>query len=204
MIKPYPLYWIPEKPRTPSYKRKRSQFQVNFAKARDELLVELSRLEASKIVISSNVPLRKDGLPYASFREPDDSGVAVYFRSFQKNYALSCDRWDRVKDNFRAIGCHINALRGIERWGVSSIEEIFQPFLLPTASPTSTYKQNEKDDTFSLWWSVLNVSPNASVKEIKCAYKKLSLTYHPDAGGNRDKWEQLSKAYQEALNIVSV
>lgn len=203
MTEPYPLYWIPGKLRTPSHQRKRSQFQVNFAKARDELLIELSRLEASKIIISSNVQTRQDGLPYASFREPNDPGVAVYFRSFQKNYALSCDRWDRVKDNLRAIGCHINALRGIERWGVSSVEEAFEPFLLPTASPI--HKNNQHNDTFSIWWTVLNVSPNASVEEIKQAYKNLSLIHHPDRqGGDRDKWEQLSKAYQEALNIVGV
>ena len=194
---PYPLNWIPGKPRTPSYKRKRSQFQVSFAKARDELLVELSRLSATQIVISSDVPLRQDGLPYARYREPDDPGVAVYFKTFKKEYALSCDRWDRVKDNIRAIGKHIKALRGIERWGVSSVEEAMMPFLLPTASPT--YQQNRQNDLFSMWWTILNVSPNATVEEIKCAYKKLSLTHHPDAGGDRELWERLSKAYSEAL-----
>ena len=201
MTEPYPLSWIPNKPRTPSYKRKRSQFQVSFAKARDDLLVELKRLTATNIVISSNVETRLDGLPYSNRPNPDDPGVAVYFRSFKKEYALGCDKWDRVKDNIRAIGKHIEALRGIERWGVSSVEEAMMPFLLPTASPT--YQQNRQDDTFSMWWTVLNVSPNASVEEIKQAYKKLSLTHHPDAGGDRNKWERLSKAYQEGLNMVS-
>lgn len=137
MIEPYPLQWIPGKPRTPSHQRKRSQFQVSFAKARDGLLLELSRLGASNIIISSNVQTRRDGLPYANFREPDDPGVAVYFKTFKKEYALSCDRWDRAKDNLRAIGKHIEALRGIERWGVSSIEESFQPYLLPESTTIS-------------------------------------------------------------------
>lgn len=87
MPSPYPLDWIPGKPRTPSYKRKRSLFQVNFAKARDDLLSELKKLRATKIVISCNIPTRQDGLPYAKFKKPEDSGVAVYFRSFQKDYA---------------------------------------------------------------------------------------------------------------------
>ena len=77
MIEPFPLNWIPGKLRTPSHQRKQSQFQVSFAKARDGLLLELSRLGASNIIISSNVQTRKDGLPYANFREPDDPGVAV-------------------------------------------------------------------------------------------------------------------------------
>lgn len=107
-----------------------------------------------------------------------------------------------MKDNVRAIGKHIEALRGIERWGVSSVEEAFEPFLLPTASPT--YQSGGQNDTFSIWWTVLNVSPNATVEEIKQAYKKLSLTHHPDVGGDREKWERLSKAYQEALKLVNV
>lgn len=128
--------------------------------------------------------------------------MAVYFKSFKKEYALGCDKWDRVKDNIRAIGKHIEALRGIERWGVSSVEEAFEPFLLPTASPT--YQSGRQNDTFSMWWTVLNVSPNASVEEIKQAYKKLSKIHHPNAGGDRAQWERLSKAYQEALKLVSV
>ena len=125
MTEPYPLNWIPGKPRTPSHKRKRSQFQVSFAKARDDLLVELKRLQASNIVISSNVETRQDGFPRSTNRNPEDPGVAVYFKSFKKEYALGCDKWDKVKDNIRAIGKHIEALRGIERWGVSSVEEAF-------------------------------------------------------------------------------
>lgn len=52
-------------------------FQVNFAKARDDLLSELKKLRATKIVISCNIPTRQDGLPYAKFKKPEDSGVAV-------------------------------------------------------------------------------------------------------------------------------
>ena len=36
MPKPYPLNWIPGKPKTPSHERKRSLFQVNFAKGLPE------------------------------------------------------------------------------------------------------------------------------------------------------------------------
>lgn len=197
MIEPFPLTWIPNKPRTPLTQRKRAQFQVSFAKARDDLLIELKRLNATNIVISSNVPTRQDGLPYANFRNPDDPGVAVYFSSFKKDYALGCDCWDRVKDNLRAIGKHIEALRGIERWGVSSVEEAISPFLLPTASPT--YHQNGQNEGELSWWTVLNVSPNASLEEIKAAYRALSRTAHPDAGGDREAWERLVKAYEQAL-----
>lgn len=179
----YPLDWPKDKPR--NKRRSRSQFKVNFAKARDDLIAELDKMRAVRITISSNVPLRQDGLPRASFREPDDPGVAVYFTVKRKSYVLSCDRWDKVKDNLRAIGQHIAALRGIERWGVTTVEEMFSPFLLP-----------EKLG----WWSVLGIDENASKDEIKKAYRRLSLEFHPDSGGDRAAWERIREAYEEAIN----
>ncbi|QLE60040.1 hypothetical protein [Nostoc sp. TCL26-01] len=71
---------------------------------------------AKNSVISSNVPLRRDGLLYANFREPDDPGVAVYFSIKDKNYSLCCVRWLKMKDNLRAVGLHIAAMRGMERY----------------------------------------------------------------------------------------
>ncbi|WP_107668924.1 J domain-containing protein [Cyanothece sp. BG0011] len=159
------------------------------------MLKELSRFKATNVIISSNVPLRQDGLPYASFSEPSDPGVVVSFRAFKKDYIFSCDCWTKVKDNLRAIGKHIEALRGIERWGVSSIEEIFEPFLLPTSSPT--YHSNSEP----FWWEILEVSPDATIEEIKTAYRNLSRKYHPDTGGDRFQWDRLQLAYQNALSI---
>ncbi len=202
MIKPFPLSWPPTKNRTSANRRQKAKFKVTFAQARDELLKELSRFKATNIVISSNVPLRQDGLPLATFSEPSDPGVVITFKAFKKDYIFSCDCWIKVKDNLRAIGKHIEALRAIERWGVGSIEEIFEPFLLPTSSVT--YQSNQETS----WWVVLEVSSDATIEEIKSAYRTLSRKYHPDTGGDpladlaepaRLHWDQLQWAYQQAL-----
>jgi curved DNA-binding protein len=43
---------------------------------------------------------------------------------------------------------------------------------------------------------ILGVSPNASEKEIKAAYKKLAKKYHPDmTGGDEAKFKEISQAY---------
>jgi hypothetical protein len=114
-ISAYPLAWATIYPRTPQHKREAARFEVGFSVARDDLLNELRLLGAKNLVISSNVPLRRDGLPYATFKEPDDSGVAVYFQIKDKSYALCCDRWLKVRHNLRAIGLHIAAMHGMER-----------------------------------------------------------------------------------------
>lgn len=185
-ISAYPLTWATVYPRTPQHKRKEARFEVSFAVARDQLLHELELLDAFAVVISSNVQLRRDGLPYANFREPDDSGVAVYFRIKKKNYVLCCDRWLKVKDNLRAIGLHIAAMRGMERWGVGSLEQAFMGY---QALPP----QQEKK-----WWDVLGVSPRASDEEIKEAYRKQAKQHHPDNGGSADRMAAINAAYEQA------
>ena len=55
----------------------------------------------------------------------------------------------------------------------------------------------------TLLYDRLNISPNASKSEIKKAYRKLSLKWHPDK--NKDK-EEATKKFQEiseAYNILS-
>jgi hypothetical protein len=185
-ISAYPLTWTTIYPRTPQHKRKEARFEVSFAVARDQLLHELKLLDAFAVIISSNVQLRQDGLPYANFREPDDPGVAVYFRIKKKNYVLCCDRWLKVKDNLRAIGLHIAAMRGMERWGVGSLEQAFMGY---QALPP----QQEKK-----WWDLLGVSPRASEEEVREAYLKLARQHHPDNGGSADQMAVINTAYEQA------
>ena len=190
-ISAYPLTWATVYPRTPQHKRKEARFEVSFAVARDQLLHELELLDAFAVIIFSNIQLRRDGLPYATFREPDDSGVAVYFRIKKKNYVLCCDRWLKVKDNLRAIGLHIAAMRGMERWGVGSLEQAFMGYqALP---PGADFSQTK-------WWEVLGVDVRASGDEVKTAYRKLARKYHPDGGSSSDseKMTAINAAYEEA------
>lgn len=77
----------------------------------------------SHLVISTNIELRRDGLPHAGRREPSDKGVAVYFDYRRRPICFACDRWDRIGDNIYAIAKTIDALRGIERWGSGSMVE---------------------------------------------------------------------------------
>lgn len=182
----YPLTWPSLWPRTPSQKRERALFEVSFAVARDALLDELRLMKAHNVIISTNIQLRRDGLPYASFKEPEDPGVAVYFQIKRKPYALACDRWNRVKDNLRAIGLHIAAMRGIERWGVGSLEQAFTGY---QALPSSEERE---------WWVVLGVRPNASMEEIKIAYREKAALHHPDRQGSHESMVALNRAWEKA------
>ncbi len=53
------------------------------------------------------------------------------------------------------------------------------------------------------YYVVLNVQPGATQQEIKLAYRKLALQYHPDRNGGNIHTETLFKEINEAYSILS-
>lgn len=192
-IDAWPLAWPATWPRTDYPER--SRFGVSFATARDELLYELDLLGATDVVISSNFELRRDGLPYANRPEPIDTGVAIYFTIDGRQQCIPVDRWDRVKDNLRAAGLTIQALRGLERWGAKHmVDAAFAGFAaLPAGGTTG-------DD----WWTVLGVpSRMTTYADVRAAYLRRVKETHPDNGGDPDEFRAVSRAYDQAMEVVS-
>ena len=75
MIEAFPLQWPIGYKRT-SWQQS-SRFNTSFANARDQIVKELRLMGAKNVIISTNVPLRQDGLPYANFKAIADTGVAA-------------------------------------------------------------------------------------------------------------------------------
>src|SRR3954462_6607154 len=113
----YPLTWPIGVKRTPDYGRGAGPNQMPSGKIRQQLAYELDMLGVGYAVISPDVAVRRDGLPYANQTQPDDPGVVLYFTRHGDEIAMACDRWRTVDANLRAIGLNIEAIRGMERWG---------------------------------------------------------------------------------------
>jgi hypothetical protein len=175
VVEAYPLQWPAGWPRAkrrdvPLFKESTVSTQTHF------VLEELRRMGATHPIISSNVELRKDGLPYSNRRQPDDPGVAVYFTLDGHQRCLACDEWTTVADNLKAIGKTIEAIRGIERWGASAIlDRMFSAF---TALPHIVAE--------APWYETLGVTPNATPDQIREARVGLAKKYHPDSGSQPD------------------
>jgi hypothetical protein len=154
------------------------------------------------VIISSNVAVRRDGLPYSNQREPGDSGVAVYFRSRtskpSEEKCIAVDRYDRVADNLAAIAATIDAMRAIERHGGAEIlERAFTGF---TALPPPMSAGRP-------WWQVLRISENGepsgvTIQDAEEQYRKLAREYHPDMGGDADKMAELNDAIRQARECL--
>lgn len=188
----HPLCWPESWPRTNPSARGWSKFgEKTVSVAFQSLCRELRRLGSDEFLMSSNIRRTKsgDGPPVAGYKQPQDPGVAVYFKWNNKPVTLACDKWLRVEDNIWAIAKHIEALRGQERWGVGTLEQAFRGYMaLPGVGQTSGEN----------WWMVLGVPINATAERIKEAFRLLAKKHHPDAGGDRELWERINRAYQNA------
>lgn len=180
----FPLHWPIGWPRTKQ--RAASRFSGTFGAVRSALVNEIAMMGGQHVVISTNVPLRRDGLPIAARTATQDPGVAVYFERRGRQMCFACDRWMSVRDNMRAIEKTINAIRGIERWGASEMmERAFQAFeALPP--PRSC-------------WDVLGLRPGASREDVERAYRERAKRAHPDAGGSHAAMAELNTARDAAL-----
>lgn len=193
----FPLSWPDGWKRTAKHLRRDSPFKRgasysarrrSMEEARRELANELSRLGGRKEILSTNVKLRIDGLPYSNQAQPDDVGVAVYFELKGKPVSLACDKWNRVEDNIWAIVKHIESIRGQDRWGVGSVEQAFRGYMALPAPGQSSGMQ---------WWSVLGVPINASAEQVKDAYRILAAKHHPDKeGGNTENFLRVQQAWE--------
>lgn len=198
----YPLSWPIGWPRTPRHQRRETRFSssrstvgyrsmeaIKLTDARDRLIKQLDLLRAGTPVLSTNLELRLDGLPRAGQPEPADPGAALYFRLKGKPIALACDRWKTVAGNIAAIAAHIEAMRGMDRWGVGSLEQMFTGYLqLP--APIAP------DD----WRTVLGDPQTRDQAE--AAYRERMRTAHPDAGGSHAAAAALNGAIARAREAL--
>lgn len=191
----YPLHWPDGWPRTQWGHRGASRFGKTGANQIAELQRELRLLGARNIVISSNVPVRQDGLPYsdAARRRYDDPGVAIYFTLKGKPLAMARDRYWTPWENMRSLVLAIDAIRSIERHGgATMMERAFSGF---TALPAP--------DVPNHWSDILQVRRDASRDQIEANFRRLARDRHPDRGGSNEQMSELNRAREEALKAVA-
>jgi hypothetical protein len=193
----YPLHWPSGYAKTPAGKRKYSQFKNTLGSARDFLKDEVRRIGGKNLIISTNIPTKQNGDLYADYAryKLDDPGVAIYFKYNEKDVALCCDQYEKVWENVQALAKAIEALRGLERWGVSDfLDRAFTGF---KALPDTTLQ--EKD----IWQTLgLNEKPESTII-VHQAYKQQVKKVHPDVGGSSEAFHRLQQAYQMALSFFN-
>lgn len=193
----YPLSWPSGWQRTPYGRRRHAAFSKrSLSGYKDRLGVgdglarltgELRRLGAQQIIISSNLQVRQDGLPYAGQpKRLDDPGIAVYFKLKGASRVLACDKWHSAADNMAAIAGHIEAIRAVDRYGVGTLEQAFAGYqALPQQAAS--------------WFVVLEFAePPTSWAAVEQRYLQLAQKHHPDKGGSVETMAKINAARDTA------
>lgn len=206
----FPLSWPAGWQRTPAASRRFARFnkrrapepgaypmkeRLTVGDGLARLLDELRRLGARDVVVSSNLRLRLDGLPYADApKRVDDPGVAVYFRLGGQPRVLACDKWTSAADNLAAIAGHIEAIRAVDRYGVGSLERAFAGY---AALPDNTAKD---------WRAAFGFEVHQPVtwNDVENAFRLAARDAHPDRGGSHDQMARLSEAKEYARRELTV
>lgn len=145
----------------------------------------LERLNATQLVLSSNVERDLNGSIRGGRTPPVDPGVAVYFTWRKQRRVFACDKWNCVADNIAAIALHIEAMRGQERWGVGSLERAFTGY---TALPPPFE-----------WWIVLGQRERVDLDIAEAIYRALAKRFHPDqVEGDVERMAELNRAIEAA------
>jgi hypothetical protein len=197
----YPLTWPSYVPRTKyrdaarfTTKRKGENAWGHDAKsmtaALEALQSEMDKLSgASGMLLSTNIVQRLDGLPRAGQAKPQDPGAALYFTRNKQRLCMPCDKWNRVEDNIYAIAKHIEAMRGMERWGVGTVEQAFAGYKALSAGEH--------------WTDVLGVRAGVSAEVVQSVYRTESMNIHKN-GGSEDAQKRLNMARDQALIDLGV
>lgn len=210
----FPLSWPFGWKRTPAGHRKRAKFSkgsttyqnggsrrtssaLTVPQGLDRLKIEMERIGARAIIISTNVELNSYGDPRGGRRDPDDPGAAVYFKLNGKDRVLACDRWDRTADNLAAVAAHIECVRGIDRYGVGTLDQAFAGYdALPPPGA----------DNRPPWRRILEFADDARITrdDINARFKHLAKQFHSDKpGGSHEAMSQLNVARDIALREIA-
>lgn len=218
-IDAYPLQWPAGWPRLKSWERRDGAFKrgtrdlgrsyttytaLSIADAVTRVRAELQRMRVGDddIVISTNLHLRLDGLPKSGQAQPEDPGVAVYWRTRKgETKVMAIDQYKKVEHNLAAIAAiaaTLDAMRAIERHGGAQIlDRAFAGFkALPGAGESSS----TADVAAAL--TVLAASSDYAAAAIRGdvgvarqAVRQAVFRTHPDRNaGVRDAYDAVEKA----------
>ena len=101
---------------------------------------------------------------------------------------MPCDKWSRGEDNIAAVAKHVEAIRGMTRWGVGDVMAAFAGY---KALPPATALE-------ASWWEVLKIESTATREEIEAAWKAMAAEHHPDSGGTHDRMAEINSARDRA------
>jgi hypothetical protein len=177
--------------------RQTARFDTGLSVSAESIHSQLERMKGRNIVITSDLPVRRDGLPYSTASEPADPGVAVWWvDKTGAERVMACDRWRKVRDNMRAIDASIDALRGLDRWGASEAVKRALSGFAALPPPSGDAPRGWREILGGPWPE--EMSSAELLVLARSRHRRGIQIAHPDQGGNQESAIELNIAIAAA------
>lgn len=184
--------------------RPRCPFRASWAQTLELLERETRHLGARLVVIQVDVTegeMRRDGMLRANAKV-GFPGVRVSFESRHGPQTFATDRFGWWQDNVRAVAKSLEALRAVDRYGVTGSGEQYRGFTAIEAEPdtgamtvqqAAEYIAAHAGGSYSA--TLLLTAPG----QVQAAFRAAAHVLHPDYGGDPDQFRRLLTA-RDVLN----
>jgi hypothetical protein len=163
-FRPLPVWPYPET----KNRRSRWTFKVGWQDTLNKLAYEVEWLHGRDILLGAGFDewdLRKDGLPRADARSPNHPGVELSFTTQYGRLVYATDVCEWWQHNVRSIALGLEALRAVDRYGITRKGEQYAGWLqLETSAPS--------------------IDRGRELVREAGGIKSALLRHHPDQGGN--------------------
>lgn len=175
-----------------------SQFRASLGESIHLLQKEVKAVGGSEVTIGLHVAKsRVNRGRLLRGPAPAYPGVIVTADSARGPLTFRTARYERWKDNVRAAALSMQALRSIDRYGVSSEGEQYRGFAALLPAPGESLALQAAAQTLYLAADLLEVTPE-TFKEV---YRKAVKRSHPDTGGSKEQFAEVQNA-AKALQII--
>ena len=199
MASKIPVRFVPL-PRPASLPLMHSRFRAKWTDTFGLLQHELGHLDARDVIIEAGYgsnQIRNDGWPMASSK-PNHPAVRISFNSHGRSLAFPCYRYADAWDNVRAIALSLEALRAVDRYGVTREAEQYKGWAQLEAPKPAAMEQQQAlafmvEQAQRYYGSIVRWETPDEVRDL---YRMLAKRLHPDVrGGDRTEWNKLEAAY---------
>lgn len=196
-------------PRTPAGRRRsRFTFRAPWGDTLDLLERELQHLAAADVVLEADFreqDLRIDGMPRSNARQPVDPAVRLSFESKHGHLIYQADGYDLWQHNVRAIALGLEALRAVDRYGITSRAQQYDGWKqieAPSTEAIGGYQDAVK--VIALAVGMTPADADAAVRQfdvepalVRGLYRRAQRRTHPDAGGTAAAFDLVNRARAE-------
>jgi len=164
-------------------RRSRHTFRSGWADTLDLLDRELGHLEAFRVVLQADFrdgEIRLDGWPRADARLPQHPGIILSFESRIGPQRYATDAHAFWEHNVRGVALGLEALRAVDRYGITRSGEQYAGWKQLTAGSGITTEQAARE-------LVARLSDlNGTSDDLRAHYRRALVKAHPDHGGSTD------------------